>query len=127
MPLPRRVARFNKVVTNRVFGPLAGRVPPWIIVEHRGRRSGRLYQTVVWGFPTHRDMAVALTYGPQSDWVRNVVAAGGCRVKWRGQWRTFSSAEVVTGPAALALFPALLRPLLDAGGVRTVLHLRASA
>ena len=37
MPLPRSLAQFNKVVTNRFFAPLAGRVPPWIVIEHVGR------------------------------------------------------------------------------------------
>jgi hypothetical protein len=27
---------------------------------------------------------IALTYGSQSDWVRNVIAAGGCTLKTRG-------------------------------------------
>src|SRR5438067_10429683 len=89
MPLPRRVAYFNRVVTNRLFGPLAGRVPPWVLVEHRGRQSGRTYRTVVWAFPHGDDLVFALTYGPSADWVRNVIAARTCRVKWLGRWRSF--------------------------------------
>jgi deazaflavin-dependent oxidoreductase (nitroreductase family) len=127
MPLPRSVARFNRVVTNRVFAPLAGRVPPWAIVEHTGRRSGRVYHTVLWAFPHNGDMVIALTYGPQADWVRNVLAAQACRVKWVGRWHSFSRAELVKGNAALRLLPPFLRPFLRLAGVQTVLHLRSDS
>ena len=126
MQLPRQAAHFNKVVTNRLFRPLAGTVPPWVLVEHRGRRSGRLFRTVVWGFPNQADLVFALTYGPGADWVRNVVAAQHCRVMYGGRWRSFQFAEVLTGPRGLALLPPGLRTLLRVGGVHNVLHLRAS-
>lgn len=124
MPLPRTLAYFNRQVTNRAFSPLAGRVPPFAIVEHVGRRSGRRYRTVLWAFPRHRDMVVILTYGPSADWVRNVVAAGSCRVKWVGRWRRLTAPEVVEGPAASRLMPRVLRVPLRLAGVQSVLHLR---
>ena len=62
MRLPRALAYFNREVTNRVFSPLAGRVPPFAIVEHVGRRSGRRYRTVIWAFPHGPDLVVVLTY-----------------------------------------------------------------
>ena len=102
----------------------AGRVPPWAIVEHTGRRSGRVYHTVLWAFPHNGDMVIALTYGPQADWVRNVVAAGSCRVKWIGRWRRLTAPEVLEGPAATRLMPRVLRVPLRLAGVQSVLHLR---
>jgi deazaflavin-dependent oxidoreductase (nitroreductase family) len=122
MPLPRSVARINRVVTNRVFAPLAGRVPPWVTVEHRGRRSGRLYHTVVWAFPLRGDLVFALTYGSGADWVRNVLAAQSCCVKWRGRWRVFADVELLEDETGLRLLPALLRPLLRIAGIRSVLR-----
>jgi len=78
MALPRWLARFNVAVTNRLMLPIA-RVLPWFgIVEHTGRRTGRHYQTPVNVFRRGDRYTFALTYGPQSEWVRNVVAAGGC-------------------------------------------------
>jgi deazaflavin-dependent oxidoreductase (nitroreductase family) len=124
MRLPRALAYFNRAVTNRLFSPLAGRVPPFAIVEHLGRRSGRRYRTVLWAFPHGRDMVVVLTYGASADWVRNVVAAGSCRVKWLGHWRRCVAPEVVDGQAATRLVPAVLRPPLRLAGVESVLRLR---
>ena len=47
MPLPRTVARWNKVGLNRVTGRVAPWMPGFGVVAHAGRRSGRRYQTPV--------------------------------------------------------------------------------
>jgi deazaflavin-dependent oxidoreductase (nitroreductase family) len=124
MQLPRALARFNRLVTNRLFAPLAGRVPPWVLLEHRGRRSGGVYRTVLMAFAHDNDLVVALTYGPTTDWVKNVLAAQSCRVKHAGRWRTFSSAELLEGERALALLP-LVRIPLRMTGLTHVLRLRS--
>jgi deazaflavin-dependent oxidoreductase (nitroreductase family) len=85
MPLPKRVAHFNKRVTNRITRRFAGRVPGFAIVTHVGRHSGRTYRTPVNVFRDGTRYVFALTYGPDSDWVRNVVAAGGCEIETRGK------------------------------------------
>ena len=54
MKLSRRVARFNKRVTNRVQGLYAWLVPPWAVILHRGRRSGRPYRTPLVAFRARR-------------------------------------------------------------------------
>jgi hypothetical protein len=46
MVLSRRVATFNRQVTNRVTGPFAHRLPGFGVVVHVGRKSGREYRTV---------------------------------------------------------------------------------
>jgi deazaflavin-dependent oxidoreductase (nitroreductase family) len=85
MPLSRRVARFNKHVTNRVTGPFAGRLPGFAVVRHVGRRSGTVYHTPVNVFRDGDRYVFALTYGSGADWVRNVLAAGGCEIRTRGR------------------------------------------
>jgi deazaflavin-dependent oxidoreductase (nitroreductase family) len=85
MPIPRTVGRWNKVGLNRVTMRIAPWLPGFGVVEHRGRRSGRRYRTPVNVFPTKDGYLFALTYGPDSDWVRNVLAAGGCELRTRGR------------------------------------------
>ena len=58
-------------------------MPGFAIVIHVGRRSGRTYETPVNVFRDGGRYVFALTYGPESDWVRNVLAAGGCRMRTR--------------------------------------------
>ena len=78
MALPKAVRRFNRAVTNRVLGLVAPWLPPFAVVVHRGRNSGREYRTPIWAFHREGRFVVALTYGSDTDWVRNVLAAGGC-------------------------------------------------
>jgi len=85
MPIPRGVARFNTRVTNRLTGHFAGWMPGLAIVTHSGRRSGRTYRTPVNVFPDGDRYLFALTYGAESDWVRNVLAAGRCEIRTRGR------------------------------------------
>ncbi|HEY9525045.1 MAG TPA: nitroreductase family deazaflavin-dependent oxidoreductase, partial [Thermopolyspora sp.] len=85
MPLPQTMARLNRVGLNRVTRHLAPWVPGFGVVMHRGRRSGRPYQTPVNVFPKPGGYVIALTYGADSDWVKNVLAAGGCELRTRGR------------------------------------------
>jgi hypothetical protein len=41
---------------------------------------------------------IALTYGRESEWVRNVIAAGGCKLETRGVQYQLSSPNVVRDP-----------------------------
>jgi deazaflavin-dependent oxidoreductase (nitroreductase family) len=79
--LSRRVARFNKAVHNPLQLLYAWLLPPWVVICHRGRRSGRLYRTPVNAWKRGRTLAVVVLYGEESDWVRNVLAGGGLVVR----------------------------------------------
>jgi len=79
------MATVNRYVTNRVLGGPANSLPGFGVVHHVGRRSGRLYRTPVNVFPTPGGYVFALTYGSQAEWVRNVLAAGGCDLVTRGR------------------------------------------
>jgi deazaflavin-dependent oxidoreductase (nitroreductase family) len=85
MPIPRAVGRWNKAGLNRVTRHIAPWMPGLGLVIHRGRRSGRCYRTPVNVFPAGDGYLFALTYGPDTDWVKNVLAAGGCELQTRGR------------------------------------------
>jgi len=99
MPLPRRLAKFNLIVTNRVLGPFARHVPGFAVVSHVGRRSGRTYRTPVSLFRRGDGYVIALFYGADSQWVRNVLAAGGADIETRGRRLRLGGPEVVRDPA----------------------------
>src|ERR1700750_3389509 len=92
--VPRGVARFNKRVTNKVQGLWAPYLPPWASIEHVGRRSGRRYSTPVVATVAGDRLYVAVLYGKESDWVRNVLAAGGGEVRRAGRMRAFDEPRV---------------------------------
>jgi len=85
MPLPRFVARINRRVTNRLLAGLATRLPGFGVAIHIGRRSRRQYRTPVNVFRRGDRFTIALTYGLNADWVRNVLAEGGCTLETRGR------------------------------------------
>ena len=74
MQVPRRVVRFNNAINNPIQSQYAWLLPPWAIVAHRGRRSGRLYRTPVIAFRRGSSLAIGVLYGDGSDWVQNVLA-----------------------------------------------------
>jgi deazaflavin-dependent oxidoreductase (nitroreductase family) len=86
MPIPRRMRQVNRAALNKVTRPVSRWLPGMGIVVHRGRRSGRQYQTPVNVFPRPGGRyVVALTYGQDTDWCRNVLAAGGCELHSGGR------------------------------------------
>jgi len=85
MPIPHRVARFNKRVTNRVTTRFAGWMPGFAILTDVGRRSGQTYRTPVNVLRDGVRYVFALTYGSDVDWVRNVLAARGCEIRTRSR------------------------------------------
>ena len=99
MKLSRRVARFNKLVNNRLQGIYAWILPPWAVILHRGRRSRRPYRTPLLAFKRDRTLIIALLYGDESDWLRNLRAGGG-RVVRAGRTYELSAPRVVATSAA---------------------------
>ena len=84
MPAPRWLARFNLLVTNRILGPLALYVPGMGVIVHVGRKTQRVHRTPVLIFRQRNRFVIALTYGRESEWVRNVIARNGCELETRG-------------------------------------------
>jgi deazaflavin-dependent oxidoreductase (nitroreductase family) len=109
--LGRRVARFNRRVTNRLTRPLASRIPGFGVVVHTGRRSKHQYETPVNVFRSADGYVIALTYGTDSDWVRNVLAACSCELIARGRRERMTSPEL-RHDERQELVPALVRPVL---------------
>lgn len=79
--LSRRVARFNRAVNNPIQGQYAWLLPPWVVIVHRGRKSGRTYRTPVNAYKRGSSLAIVVLYGEESDWVQNVLAGGGLLVR----------------------------------------------
>jgi len=109
------VLRNSLSVGTRLLNPLtlalAGshRLPLLAMLHHRGRRSGRSYATPV---------------GERTGWFRNVLAAGGCVIRWNGAAYPVVEPEVVDWANARgACYPVerLLMPLI---GIEQFVRLR---
>jgi deazaflavin-dependent oxidoreductase (nitroreductase family) len=126
VPLPRGLTHFNRRATNRLTGPLASRLPGFGVVVHTGRASGRRYRTPVNVFRTADSVAIALTCGPEAQWVRNVLANGGALVSTGGRtWRLIR--PQLAHDEGRRLVPAPVRLVRRLIGVADFLALSAEA
>ena len=55
--------------------PFARFMPGMATIKHRGRKSGKPYETIVTAYRKGDLLAIALGHG-KTDWVKNVLAAG---------------------------------------------------
>ena len=118
----RWLARINIAVTNRITGLFAGWLPGFDILTHVGRKSGKVYRTPINVFRASNDFIIALTYSSQSEWVKNVLAAGGCELKTRGKKYQLSTPNVVRDPTRRR-FPIPLRVVLRIVGADEYMEL----
>jgi len=121
----RWVAAFNSAVTNRITSRFAARLPGFGILTHVGRKSGRVYRTPVNVFRVPEGFLIALTYGRESEWVRNVIAAGGCKLETRRVLYQLSAPTVVHDPTRRR-FPILVRIVLRVIGADDFMQLSTS-
>jgi deazaflavin-dependent oxidoreductase (nitroreductase family) len=107
----RQMAPFHRAVTNRITGRFAARLAGFGIVLNVGRRSGKPYRTPVNVFRKPGGFLIALTYGRDSGWVENVLAAGGCQLETRGVLYRLYTPVIVHDPTRRQ-FPTLVRIVL---------------
>jgi deazaflavin-dependent oxidoreductase (nitroreductase family) len=96
--LGRRMARFNRAVTNKVSIHLAGVLPGLGIVVHVGRRTRTVYRTPVNVLRTKDGFRIPLTYGRDSEWVQNALAHGAVRLVTRRREYELNEPQLVVDP-----------------------------
>lgn len=106
----RRFARFSR-------GPFA-------VIHHVGRRSGKSYATPIIVEPMGSRFVIALTYGPEVDWYRNVRAAGHSRLRWHGKTFNLEQPEPIGREKAPPAFPLPARLILRALNIQHFVHVK---
>jgi deazaflavin-dependent oxidoreductase (nitroreductase family) len=103
-PLRGMAVRLVNPVTRR----FAGWMPGFALLTYQGRKSGRTYCTPINVFRRGQHYVFALTYGSESQWVKNVIAAGGCQMRRMGRDVRLVEPELIVDPSA-RLIPIPLR------------------
>lgn len=117
--------RINKAVMNPRQLRTAGQPGAYAgIVHHQGRVSGREYHTPVGTAPTDDGFVVALVYGSDSDWVKNVLAAGSAAITHEGQRYDVEAPALVSLDSVADSFPASELRAMRVFGVRECLQMR---
>ncbi len=119
---------FRGFVTHR-FDPLVmqlglagGHISSWGVVEHVGRVSGTVYHTPVLPRAMDGRVYIPLPYGTDVDWVRNVRAAGHCRVQLHEVVYELDEPSIVPAAENPAIPPVARGPLDRIGAHYLRLH-----
>jgi len=125
----RVVIRPLTKVLNPVMLTLAGRrhVRMAAQIRHVGRKSGRPYVTPVGAGRAGDTFVIPLTFGNQSDWSRNIRAAGGGTIRMNGVDYPVNQPQLASRAEAAPVVRAAFGPVMRAGfgvlGIRQVLLL----
>jgi deazaflavin-dependent oxidoreductase (nitroreductase family) len=133
-------SRFVRIV----MGPMTRPLNPLIVkaagrrhfgmaaqIRHTGRRSGRSYTTPASARISGDVAVIPLTFGSQSDWSRNVRAAGGCSIRLNGRDYDLTQPELLSVADVQPLIRSMFSPTQRAAfrmlGIRQVMRLRVAA
>lgn len=115
---------FSRRYMNRVQLRSAGTPGAYAsIVRHRGRRTGRDYETPVTAVADGHAFLVALPYGPRTSWLRNVLASGRATLVTEGETWIVGAPEIIPLVAVEDRFPPSDRRSHRLFGVTDVLRL----
>jgi deazaflavin-dependent oxidoreductase (nitroreductase family) len=104
------MARFTGPLTM----PLAGKRwnPTFAVLEHVGRKSGRRYATPVGARRVAGGFVITLAFGARVHWYRNLVAAEGGTLIWRGTAYRVTAPVHIDAAAGRVAFHPIQRALL---------------
>jgi deazaflavin-dependent oxidoreductase (nitroreductase family) len=128
MASPTRFSRFRPYATryvNPITRLFAGWMPSFALLIYKGRTSGRTYRTPVNVFRRGNQYVFFLTYGSETQWVKNVLAAGGCQMRRLGRQITLVEPRLIVDPNR-TLVPKPVRFVGRLGRVTQFLIMRAA-
>ena len=75
MKFPPWLENFQIKYINPMAVPLARVMPGITVIRHRGRTSGKSYETAISAYRKGNTVAIMLAHG-KTNWVKNILAAG---------------------------------------------------
>ncbi|CDO11007.1 nitroreductase family deazaflavin-dependent oxidoreductase [Mycolicibacterium cosmeticum] len=117
-PAHSTLRRFNKRLLNPLMLKLAGR-KHWYasVIQHVGRRTGKVHRTPVVAIPTATGLLIPLPYGADTDWLLNARTAGTATVTVGGERHEATNPRVIDSAAAAAALPARRRRVFERFGI----------
>lgn len=99
-------------------------LPIWAQVKHKGRRSGKEYAIPVAVLAKPDRFIISLPWGPQTNWVQNVMAANGCTIVWKGADHPVTRPRLVDKAVALEAANVIERAVLSRANFPAFLQLQ---
>lgn len=97
---------------------------PFALIRHVGRRSGKPYETPIMVEQMGDSFVIALTYGPDVDWYRNVLAAGHSTLVWHGRVYALDKPAPLSVQTALPVYPRWQQLILRRLGTRQFVRMK---
>lgn len=124
----RRLTWYHKHVTNPVWVRFfAGRSTSSALLHHVGRKSGKSYKTPLTAHKSKDTIIVPLPYGTETDWLRNLEAAGQGVVELEGRSFSVDEPEVVPIDDVMPLLPPLVVRIVQLHETKDALRLHVTA
>lgn len=122
----KAIRRMNRAVFNprQLDAGTAGAYAS--VIVHVGRRTGASYETPVVAESTGDGFVIALPYGSQADWLKNVLAIGSATIVHEGSAHRVADPEVVPMETVDAYFAPAARRSHRIFGTRECLRVRRS-
>ena len=120
-----RLRPFATRLINPAARLFAGWMPGFGILTYRGRTTGLIYHLPINVFQRAEHYTFVLTYGSESQWVKNVLAAGGCEIRVRGRDIRLVEPELIVNPP-WELVPRPVQVIERLAGVTEFLRMRAA-
>ncbi|RDI47088.1 nitroreductase family deazaflavin-dependent oxidoreductase [Nocardia mexicana] len=113
---PKWMDRAGERYLNPCMRRVAPSLPGYAVIEHVGRKSGKRYETPVSVFRNGRLFAVVLLHG-ETNWARNVIAAGQAQLRYRGGTVTLRNPRVLQPHQATTDVPRIAQLANRAAGI----------
>ena len=127
-PVVNAVRRLNLKVLNPRQMATAGQPGAFAqVLRHTGRTSGKTYETPLGIEPTDDGFVIALVYGDETQWLRNVLAAGHAEVVRDDVTYAVERPELVPAAEVIGFFKPSDQRLFGLFGVERCLRLYHAA
>ncbi len=122
MPAPSWLAKLNRAV----FNPREIKKGKRPVLLHRGRSTGLERQTPLDAHKVDDGYLFIAVYGPDSDWVRNILVSGTATLRLPGEMIELESPRLLDTEGALQLLPPGFKVPGGVLNVQDFLHMKTA-
>jgi deazaflavin-dependent oxidoreductase (nitroreductase family) len=122
--LPNIVRYFSTLFKKPMITSIESGKSDCSIIYHTGRKSGHAYRTPVEAIFLGDEVLIALVYGRKTDWLKNILAQGGCSIYYKLQMYEATTPVILPADSARKLLPPESHWAQSSHSPREYLHLR---
>ena len=120
----KRLRTFVKHVVNPIMRRAArSSHGPFALLRHVGRRSGKAYEIPIMVWRMKDGFVIVLTYGPNTDWLRNLQAADQSSLRWHKREYIFKAPVFIDAKTAQCVLPPFIKSVLGLRGAHEYVKL----